>query len=126
MSSTLDSDFSKPVHGTARSEAHRFGDILRAARKRQGLTQREVALRVGVTAAAVTQWERGYALPLLESRLDLAQTLGIPLDLVMPRAADHDAVLVTEPPLIEIVRRLRQASPGLREAVRAMVIAAME
>ncbi|MBS1229815.1 MAG: hypothetical protein H6R17_3092 [Proteobacteria bacterium] len=55
-----------------------FLDLLRMARERAGLTQEEVALRLGVTQSFVSKCERG------ERRLDIVEVrawsvaLGIP------------------------------------------------
>jgi antitoxin CcdA len=55
------------------------------ARKAKGLTQRQLAERLGISAGAVAQWETGIARP-EQDRLRLLQALlGLPLeDLLRP------------------------------------------
>jgi len=51
---------------------------LTLARERSGLTKRDLATRVGVTAAAITQFERRQARPSVETLARLAAELGLP------------------------------------------------
>lgn len=51
---------------------------LRAARKAAGLTQADVAARVGVTKGAVSQWEAGLSVPNDENTRSLAALYGVP------------------------------------------------
>jgi Zn-dependent peptidase ImmA (M78 family)/DNA-binding XRE family transcriptional regulator len=51
---------------------------LRLAREAAGLTQTELAGRVGITAGAVSQFERGYAKPNPGTLRELAFSLGFP------------------------------------------------
>ena len=52
-----------------------LGENIREGRKRRGLTQAEVAARLEVTSAAVTQWERGMTTPRYEKLEQLARVL---------------------------------------------------
>ncbi len=52
----------------------------RAARKRAGLSQREVADSIGVNVATVSQWENGHAEPAFRSAHALAALYGVSLD----------------------------------------------
>ena len=40
-----------------------IGDVIRTYRKKAGLTQEEMAKRLGVTAPAVNKWENNNTLP---------------------------------------------------------------
>lgn len=51
------------------------GDLLRAMRLRQGLSQGEVARRLGVTARTLRFWEKGEVRPPLEQLQRLCETL---------------------------------------------------
>lgn len=59
---------------------HKTG--LRAARRRAGLAQRELAERCRVTRAAVGHWETGEAVPAGPSRVALSAALAVPLEVV--------------------------------------------
>ena len=47
-----------------------WGELVRTARNRLGLTQEQIAARLGVTFASVNRWENGRVTP---SRLALRQ-----------------------------------------------------
>ncbi len=53
---------------------------LAEARRRQGLTQRALALRLGVAESHVSRWEHGERLPSLPWALRLARVLGHPVE----------------------------------------------
>lgn len=58
---------------------HVFGQRIRAIRKAKGLSQRELAERLGRTTEAVSQLERGLYLPSYETLEGLAEALAIPV-----------------------------------------------
>ena len=53
---------------------------LATLRKKQGLTQEELAARLGVTTSAVGNWEAGLRRPRYESLRRLAEVLGVSID----------------------------------------------
>lgn len=58
---------------------NRIGANLRAARKRSGLTQRQLAERIGTDSFQVSRWERGANRPQDETLHALAGALGLDL-----------------------------------------------
>jgi transcriptional regulator with XRE-family HTH domain len=56
----------------------RFGDMLKEARDKAGLSQNEVARALGVPVASYRNWERERREPPLPTLLDLAELLGAP------------------------------------------------
>ena len=56
-----------------------LGKRIAAARKGAGLTQNDLALKVGVTAQAVSKWERGNACPDIAILDEIADALGMSL-----------------------------------------------
>lgn len=54
-----------------------LGDVLKRARQRRGYSQRRVAEGIGVSTAAVGQWEIGANLPKTENLIKLAQFLKV-------------------------------------------------
>lgn len=53
-----------------------FEDNVKAARLSAGYTQTEIANALGITAAAVAQWELGGKVPNLKTGVKLARMLG--------------------------------------------------
>ena len=52
-------------------------ESIRDARLRKGFTQEELAHEMGVTQAAVSQWESGVTIPRTCDLLKLSEVLGI-------------------------------------------------
>jgi transcriptional regulator with XRE-family HTH domain len=52
-------------------------DAIREARMKKALTQEDVANRMGVTQAAVSQWENGVTVPQTRDILKLSEVLGV-------------------------------------------------
>lgn len=70
----------------------RLGSALRAARKRRGLTQAELALRAGVPRLKVIQVEKGEASVSAGAYADVAAALGIEFSVVPARRPTLDEV----------------------------------
>lgn len=60
-----------------------FGDQMRQLRKREGLTQEQLAQRLMLTRQAVSNWERGTNLPDIETLIRIATTFHVSLDLLI-------------------------------------------
>ena len=78
--------YDRPVQG---------GQLIREARRRAGLTQRELAARVGTTQSAIARIEAGDSAPSLERVVRLVRACGFDLNLrVVP--LDEDAWTLAE------------------------------
>ena len=65
-----------------------FGTALRAARKNQNLTQKELAEKLGMSIRTIIQAEQGYSNPKFETVVILSKELNISLDaIVFPDSA---------------------------------------
>ena len=79
-----------------------MGTTIAALRKEQGLTQLDLAEKMGVTDKAVSKWERDLACPDVNSLPKLAQILNVTVEELMlakPKegttpAEDHSALLL--------------------------------
>lgn len=60
-----------------------FGDTVAALRKEKGMTQLELAEKMGVTDKAVSKWERDLSFPDVGSLPRLAQLLEVSVDQLM-------------------------------------------
>ena len=61
----------------------KIGTVIKTHRKRCGLTQEEMANRLGVTASAVNKWENGASLPDVTMLSPIARLLGITVDTLL-------------------------------------------
>lgn len=60
-------------------DAQKFGSFLQAQRKRQNLTQSQLAEKLHVTDKAVSRWERGVGLPDIQLLEPLSEALDLSL-----------------------------------------------
>ena len=58
----------------------KIGEIIKAKRKEQDLTQEELASRLGVSKAAVSKWENAECYPDITLLPQLAKTFNISID----------------------------------------------
>ena len=65
-----------------------FGEKLREHRRTRGLTQEEVAAKIGVSAQAISKWENCECLPDCFNLKALGDTYGISLDIWKRRKAE--------------------------------------
>src|SRR5258708_24909044 len=79
---------------TPTSETIRTGSILRQARERAGLTQRELADRLGCSPPAISQAEAGGASPSIATLQRFADALGcyLPVDIRPRGTVLHESV----------------------------------
>ena len=58
----------------------KIGERIREIRKAQGLTQKELGHRLGLSYQSIAQWENGLRSPKLETILKIAQALGVRME----------------------------------------------
>lgn len=97
-------------------------ETIRVARTRKGLTQRELADRVGVSQEQIHRWETGRLTPRLEAATKIADALDVTLDDLTgrtspPRPARDVQVLVDE--LQESLQEATMIAHRLRREVGA-------
>lgn len=79
--------------------------LIREARRRSGLTQRELAERAGTTQSAVARWESGRTSPDLATVHRLVRLCGLDLEVALVEQDDSD---------LAQARRLQALAPGQR------------
>ena len=65
-------------------------DLVREARKRAGLSQRELADRAGTTQSAIARLESGRTRPAFDDVLRLVRLCGMDLDIMLVERDDSD------------------------------------
>jgi len=60
-----------------------IGEVIKMHRKEKGLTQEEIANRLGVTAPAVNKWENGNSIPDVMLLSPIARLLDITIDTLL-------------------------------------------
>ena len=75
-----------------------FGQRLRVARTRAGLTQKQLGEAIGVNQAAIAQYEAGSNTTPMERAVQIAFTLEVSLDFLCGLSADPHLDLSSLPP----------------------------
>lgn len=81
----------------------KIGEVIRKYRKEEGLTQEQMANRLGVTTPAVNKWENGNSNPDIELLAPIARLLHISLDTLLSFHEELTSVEITE-----VIRELNQ------------------
>jgi len=90
----------------------RIGKFIAEKRKEKGLTQKQLALKLGVTDKAVSKWERGLGCPDVSILEILASELGVSiLEILKGRIIENEVISVTE--MNDYVEETLQFSNGL-------------
>jgi transcriptional regulator with XRE-family HTH domain len=98
------------------------GNVIRSARRRAGLTQRELAVRLGKSQSEIGRWERGEARPSFETVQRVVRACGLQLTTSLSAADDsyipHIDRMLALPPRGRVGRAADQAIAmrGLRIA----------
>src|SRR5262249_62209641 len=66
------------------------GHLIREARRLGGLTQAELARRLGTTQSAVSNWERGVDIPRVDTLARILEACGLEADPTVRRLQDVD------------------------------------
>ncbi|WP_425825589.1 helix-turn-helix domain-containing protein [Streptomyces fractus] len=95
-----------------------LGPNIRAAREKQGLSLRELARRIGITASALSQIETGKTRPTAKTAYEVAQQLGLTLaELSTSPSATNDDANTPAPPDPHQRAELDAMAVHLRNAV---------
>jgi transcriptional regulator with XRE-family HTH domain len=96
--------------------------MLRTARRRAGITQRELARRAGVPQPTVSRIERGVVSPSVDTLDRLLRHTGMELDVLeQPRETDVDRTLIRELLKMTSSERGRYAANAANEMQRLLV-----
>ncbi len=121
------------VHKTQAQLARHLGSVAREARTRAGLTQEEVAERVGIATEVYGRLERGNMLPSLPSLMRLCRALALDANPLLGFSSSAPPAWLTleipgedEPPVVRrLLRTLRRLKPrqltALSHVARALL-----
>ena len=110
-----ESDDSAIEKGTAMGEKS-FGATIAALRKEKGMTQLDLAQKMGVTDKAVSKWERDLSFPDVSSLPRLAEELGISVDELLEaktKDVSRGPTMKKVQPLVELVLKAVALAMGV-------------
>lgn len=88
--------------------------MIRAARHRAGITQKELARRLGTTQSVVARWESGRVSPTVETLSRVVRACGLDLVISLRPTDDHDLGLALESQRLTPEQRLDQLTATVR------------
>jgi transcriptional regulator with XRE-family HTH domain len=100
------------------------GRLIREARRLAGLTQAELAERLGTAQSAVSNWERGRDTPRVDTLARVLEACGFEADMTFRRHDDVDRAQIrqnlalTPAERLESVRNVSRLRAGARPAER--------
>ena len=98
-----------------------LGTMIAELRKQHGMTQLELAEKMGVTDKAVSKWERDLSCPDISSIPNLAEILGVSVEELMQVKKETDAPAGKAAELMEIVPKAVAMAMGIAVTVLAML-----
>jgi transcriptional regulator with XRE-family HTH domain len=72
------------------------GDLIKEARRRAGLTQVQLATRLGKTQSVIARWEHGDALPSLETVREIIRACGLELTFFLSKFDDSNVTIIDD------------------------------
>ena len=87
-------------------EQEKIGKLIATKRKEKGLTQEQLAEKLGVTNKAVSKWENGRGMPDLALIKELSQILGITVSTLLSGEESKEEELILK--LLKIIENLKQ------------------
>lgn len=94
-----------------------LGTMIAELRKQHGMTQLELAEKMGVTDKAVSKWERDLSCPDINSLPNLAQILGVSVEELMQVKKEADAPVNKVSEIMEIAPKAVAMAMGIAVTV---------
>lgn len=94
-----------------------LGTMIAELRKQQGMTQLELAEKMGVTDKAVSKWERDLSCPDINSLPNLAGVLGVSVEELMQIKKEAEAPVSKKEEILEIVPKAVAMAMGVAVTV---------
>jgi len=94
-----------------------LGTMIAELRKQHGMTQLELAEKMGVTDKAVSKWERDLSCPDIHSLPNLAGILGVSLEELMQVKKEAEAPVSRVPQIMDMVPKAVAMAMGIAVTV---------
>ena len=94
-----------------------LGTMIAELRKQHGMTQLELAEKMGVTDKAVSKWERDLSCPDINSIPNLAEILGVSVEELMQVKKEADAPVSKVAEIMEIAPKAVAMAMGIAVTV---------
>lgn len=98
-----------------------FASMLKYLREREGLSQRELAAKVGMSASAICMYEKGNRQPKFEDEETIADFFNVDLNTLRGRRTYTDADYEEIAKAIQLYNAYEKATPEVRTAIEALL-----
>ncbi|MBQ6844168.1 MAG: helix-turn-helix transcriptional regulator [Agathobacter sp.] len=98
-----------------------LGMMIAELRKEKGMTQLELAEKMGVTDKAVSKWERDLSCPDINSLPNLAEILGVTVDELMQIKREAENPKQTPKEIVQIVLKAVPIAMGVAVVVLSVL-----
>lgn len=105
------------------------GDRIKDLRKKQNLTQKQLAIKVHVSPQVISNWERGYSTPDSEDLKKIAESLDTSTDYLLGREEKRESLRsneddfekwMTDPKVNKFYKEFNESPEERREALMAV------
>ncbi len=102
-------------------EKQTMGEIISTLRKEKGMTQKELAEKMGVTDKAVSKWERNLSCPDISSIPHLAEVLEVSVEDLMDVKPREEAAQTDGQPIVDLILKAIPMAMGTALAVISVI-----
>lgn len=105
-------------------DMNKIGKYIAENRKKQGLTQKQLADKLGMSDKSVSKWERGVCLPDVSIYAELCHILNISINefLAGEDIREEDRIIKSEDNLIQIARDSDHRQKSLKRIIRVLIV----
>jgi len=98
-----------------------LGQNIRKYRKEKGLTQEELAKKIGVIQSNVYRWERDIIIPSLSTIKKIAQILEVSIDGLLFTEKERKSIKTTDKELLDKLKDLDKLTPADRVTILNLI-----
>ena len=98
-----------------------LGTMIAELRKQHGMTQLELAEKMGVTDKAVSKWERDLSCPDINSLPNLAEVLGVTVEELMQSKKEAEAPVSKAAEILELAPKAIAMAMGVAVVVLSIL-----
>ena len=98
-----------------------MGEIIGALRKEKGMTQKDLADKMGVTDKAVSKWERNLSCPDISSLPMLAEVLGTSVETLMDVKSRENEKTESVSEIVDLILKAVPLAMGVAVPALAML-----
>lgn len=98
-----------------------FASMLKYLREREGLSQRELAKKIGMSASAICMYENGNRQPKFEDEETIADFFNVDLNTLRGRRTYTDADYEEIAKAMQLYNAYEKASPEVRLAIETLL-----